>query len=180
MWKFSTAILLVMLVTTGCEQPKAAQGASDASEKSATAPSPTTTSSNPLEPIMKITKTDEEWKRILTPNQFYILRQKGTERPFRNEYYDNHEAGVYLCAGCDLELFTSVDKFDSGTGWPSYTRAASPGHVTETTDEDGSRTELTCARCGGHLGHVFDDGPPPTNQRYCIDSGALKFVKAEK
>lgn len=131
-------------------------------------------------PVEKVVKSDAEWKRILTPEQYYILRQEGTERPFRNAYWDNHEPGTYVCAGCGLTLFSSEQKFDSGTGWPSYYDMAEKGHVLAHRDPDGRREALVCARCEGHLGHVFDDGPKPTGLRYCIDSGAMKFVPKGK
>ena len=125
----------------------------------------------------QVEKTDEEWRKSLTPEQYEVLRKKGTERPFSGKYCDNHEPGVYRCAGCGEELFDSDAKFDSGTGWPSFTKPASPESVS--TEDDGSlfmkRTEVLCGRCGGHLGHVFDDGPGPTGQRYCMNSAALDF-----
>jgi peptide-methionine (R)-S-oxide reductase len=147
-----------------------------ACEKSSTSVSaaPTTASSSKVE---KIAKTDAEWKKLLTADQYYILREKGTEPPFHNAFWDNHKAGTYECAACGLELFTSDTKFDSGTGWPSFWDKVGD-HVITTKDADGERDELLCARCGGHLGHVFDDGPRDhTGLRYCIDSGALKFVE---
>jgi len=130
----------------------------------------------------KIDKTPEEWKKQLTPEQFRVLRKKGTERAFTGEYWNNHEAGIYRCAGCALELFSSDHKFDSGTGWPSFYQPLVASHVA--TEEDNSlfsrRTEVHCARCGGHLGHVFDDGPKPTGLRYCINAAALTFAKKAK
>ena len=130
--------------------------------------------------LEKITKTDAEWKKELTPEQYRVLRQKGTERAFTGPYWDSKEAGTYLCAGCGLELFSSEHKFDSGTGWPSFYQPIDPKHVGTETDKTFfmTRTEVHCARCGGHLGHVFEDGPKPTGLRYCINGTSLK--KAEK
>ncbi len=130
-----------------------------------------------IDASIKVTKTDEEWKKILTPMQFQVLRQAGTERAFTGETWNNHEHGKYRCAGCGLVLFLSDDKFESGTGWPSFTRPAAADRVAEREDRSffSIRTEVLCPRCGGHLGHVFPDGPPPTGLRYCMNSAALKF-----
>ena len=129
--------------------------------------------------MAKIIKSDEEWKKELTPEQYRILREKGTERAFTGEYWDNHEDGIYLCAGCGEPLFDSNTKFDSGTGWPSYYASVNDNSIEEQRDLSFGmiRTEVHCAKCGGHLGHLFEDGPKPTGMRYCINSGSLKFQK---
>jgi peptide-methionine (R)-S-oxide reductase len=127
-----------------------------------------------------VVKTDEEWRKQLTPEQYNVLRKKGTERAFTGKYCDNHERGVYRCAACGQILFFSDAKFDSGTGWPSFFTPAFKQSVATHEDHDlfESRTEVVCGRCGSHLGHVFDDGPAPTGLRYCMNSAALTFEKA--
>ncbi len=129
----------------------------------------------------KITKTDAEWKQQLTAMQYHVLREKGTERAGSGEYADNHDTGIYKCAACAKELFNSETKFESGTGWPSFYAPISKEAVTEETDRKFfmKRTEVLCVRCGGHLGHVFDDGPEPTGLRYCMNSVAMKFEKTK-
>jgi peptide-methionine (R)-S-oxide reductase len=127
---------------------------------------------------VKVNKTEEEWKKQLTPQQYNILREKGTEPPFTGEYVDNHEDGMYVCAACGAELFDSGTKFESGSGWPSFYDVASHGNVILQDDNSHGmeRTEVVCANCGGHLGHLFNDGPSDkTGLRYCINSCALKF-----
>ncbi len=129
----------------------------------------------------KIEKSDEEWKQSLTPQQYHVLREKGTERPFTGEYADTHDDGMYRCAGCGNPLFSSDTKYESGSGWPSfYEPVAKEAVETETDRKFGmARTEVLCAKCGGHLGHVFPDGPQPTGLRYCMNSAALKLEKSE-
>ena len=126
----------------------------------------------------KVVKTDEEWRKILTPQQFHVLREKGTERAFSGEYYASHDRAMYVCAACGNELFHSEKKYDSGSGWPSFTAPTTKASVATETDESHgmSRTEVMCSRCGGHLGHVFPDGPRDAGGlRYCINSAALEL-----
>lgn len=158
--------LLVCFSLNACAQNKT-------TENNITEPTKTTIMQNP--------KTDEEWKKTLTPDQYYVLREKGTERPFTGKY-DKHTAkGIYSCAACKAELFRSDKKFDAHCGWPSFYEAMDKSKIIETRDVSHGmvRVEVTCANCGGHLGHVFDDGPKPTGLRYCINSVSIDF-KEEK
>jgi peptide-methionine (R)-S-oxide reductase len=129
-----------------------------------------------------VRKSEDEWKKILSPEEFLVLRKKGTEPPFSGKYVHETKQGVYVCAGCGNLLFSSETKFDSGTGWPSFYVPVSTDAVMLKPDRSlfMKRTEVICGRCGGHLGHVFDDGPAPTGQRYCMNSVSLRFVKKQK
>lgn len=131
--------------------------------------------------VEKIEKTAAEWKEELTEEEFYVLRQKGTERAFTGDLWNHKEEGIYVCAGCQLPLFSSKTKFKSGTGWPSYFQPIEEAYIAREVDNKygWNRVEVLCARCDGHLGHVFEDGPPPTGLRYCINSVSLDFVKPE-
>ena len=129
----------------------------------------------------EVTKTDAEWRKLLTAEQYAVARKGGTETAFTGKYWDNHEKGVYKCISCSQELFTSNTKFESGTGWPSFYQPIKKQNVLEKTDRTYGmeRTEVLCSRCGAHLGHVFEDGPKPTGLRYCMNSASLAFVKTK-
>jgi len=134
-----------------------------------------------LQTNFKVQHSDTEWQKILSRNAYLVLRQAGTEKPYTGKFWDFHEAGTYACAGCGQVVFSSANKFDSHTGWPSFYQEIIKGRTLTRPDNSGGdhRTEVVCSRCGGHLGHVFNDGPKPTGLRYCINSPALKFI-AEK
>ena len=170
----------VGLVLVACDRRAAATNDKPPAT-SQSAASPTTSPYNNVERTDKVVKTDAEWKKQLTAEQFNILREKGTERAFTGATWDNHEKGVYKCAACELELYSSDTKFESGTGWPSFWQPIANDRVTVANDDSHgmTRDEVLCARCGGHLGHVFPDGPKPTGLRYCMNSAAMKFEKAK-
>lgn len=142
-------------------------------------PSTNTSTMNNDSTNKTVNKTEEEWKKVLSPEQYHVIRQKGTEAPFSGKFYKHTEKGIYVCAACGEELFKSDTKFDAGCGWPSFFEAIDSTKITYTRDTSHGmiRTEITCTKCGGHLGHVFDDGPQPTGLRYCVNSLSIDFKK---
>lgn len=176
---FSVVLVAVMVaVTFGCTSSASTGKLGEA------APQNTPNSSNTAKSVdeyngEKIVKTEAEWKKLMTPEQFYVMREEGTERPYSGKYNDNKETGDYHCAACNLKLFSSKTKYDSETGWPSFYQPISKKNVIEKAEKGvgDDRIEVECARCGSHLGHVFDDGPEPTGLRYCMNSVSLKFEK---
>ncbi len=171
--------LLAVVLLAGCVKSSVA-GPGDADAAAKKIPNTHSISTNSTMDN-KVIKTDAEWRKELAPEQYEVLRQKGTERAFSGKYWNHKGDGVYRCAGCGQELFTSGTKFDSGCGWPSFFAAAGTNVIVQQDDKSHfmTRTEVLCARCGGHLGHVFDDGPQPTGLRYCINSASIDFKKKD-
>ena len=167
------ALLLSLLVFSSCKTKNAP------STQTETKTSKSTTMSTDNKDLTPIVKSEDEWKNLLSPEQYRVLREKGTEAPFTGKYYLNKEKGVYVCAACGNELFTSDMKFESSCGWPSFDKEIAGGKIKTHIDTSHGmvRTEIVCAKCGSHLGHLFDDGPTPTGERYCVNSVSLNFKK---
>ena len=170
------ATLLFALALSSCGQKTTT---ANATTNQTTKSNTMNTNNNDSTPV---TKTEAEWKNVLSPDQYRVLREKGTDAPFTGKYYLNKDKGMYVCAACGNELFTSDMKFESSCGWPSFDREIAGGKIKTIIDTSHGmvRTEIVCARCGSHLGHLFDDGPTPTGERYCVNSTSLNFKKEEK
>ncbi|MGE3467608.1 MAG: peptide-methionine (R)-S-oxide reductase MsrB [Pyrinomonadaceae bacterium] len=172
---------IFVLSSTSCSLSAASTNGAVAvpSDQALTEPAGTPSGSDEVFDGKKLVRSEAEWKKLLTPAEYYILREEGTDPPYQSQYHDNKEHGDYYCAACHLKLFSSKTKYDSETGWPSFYQPVNKTNVVEKVDRSlgETRTEIECARCGGHLGHVFDDGPEPTGLRYCMNGTALKFEK---
>ncbi len=168
------ALALTFVVTIACQMPVTSTAAATAETRN-----PAALDIPESDTVKRIVKSDAEWKKLLPAERYNILREKGTERAYSGLYWNNHEKGTFHCAACNLPLFNSTTKFESGTGWPSFYAPFNATNVSEESDQSYGmvRTEVNCARCGGHLGHVFDDGPKPTGKRYCINSLSIVLVK---